>query len=490
MNDPSYVYSVEEIENVENWCQTVLDVKKKNSLWHVQMGNLFEVLGLPRLAEARARQALMLDPQDWRASYLLAKLVGTKEGIEILAAPIGERLASDTQWQQDPVQRIGFAKLLYMFGLLYWEDRCQSKAITYCKMAMELDPTNYERVTMVLSSLATEGRWEDIIVSLKAAKSSAHVSQGLPEMVIELWNADRFHQIFLQAALRTKHFDLLEETYELAINFLLERQDHTTLCYVRYYYATAIYSLRDRESKAIAEWEKVLVEVPQSHLYTILPLLVSKLGPLYLHKARASGDDINAASSYLHKLETLIPDGAPGADALLPPKLYLARYYQTQGDVLRAKQITREIVKQALEILSDDDEDNDKYAYFNLLTVFLPLEDNRNMLASLAMMSLNTSDTEILYCDGDCGNSWSYLGEMLWCKDCIDFQIDKECHRKLCDGVLPFTVCHRSHDFLHIPGRETIIQDIPVGCVPFGEAVIPLDEWMELIRRNYVYIEH
>ncbi|KAE8163699.1 hypothetical protein BDV40DRAFT_299237 [Aspergillus tamarii] len=490
VNDPSYVYSVEEIENVENWCQTVLDVKKKNSLWHVQVGNLFEVLGLPRLAEARARQALMLDPQDWRASYLLAKLVGTKEGIEILAAPIGERLASDTQWQQDPVQRIGFAKLLYMFGLLYWEDRCQSKAITYCKMAMELDPTNYERVTMVLSSLATEGRWEDIIVSLKAAKSSAHVSQGLPEMVIELWNADRFHQIFLQAALRTKHFDLLEETYELAINLLLERQDHATLCYVRYYYATAIYSLRDRESKAIAEWEKVLVEVPQSHLYTILPLLVSKLGPLYLHKARASGDDINAASSYLHKLETLIPDGAPGADALLPPKLYLARYYQTQGDVLRAKQITREIVKQALEILSDDDEDNDKYAYFKLLTVFLPLEDNRNMLASLAMMSLNTSDTEILYCDGDCGNSWSYLGEMLWCKDCIDFQIDKECHRKLCDGVLPFTVCHRSHDFLHIPGRETIIQDIPAGCVPFGEAVIPLDEWMELIRRNYVYIEH
>ncbi|KAB8271474.1 hypothetical protein BDV30DRAFT_146199 [Aspergillus minisclerotigenes] len=490
VNDPSYVYSVEEIESVENWCQTVLDVKTKNSLWHVQMGNLLEVLGLPRLAETRARQALMLNPQDWRASYLLAKLVGTKEGIEILAAPIRARLASDSQWQRDPVQRIRFAKLLYMFGLLHWEDKCPSTAIAYCKMAMELDPTNHGRVTMVLSSLATEGRWQDIIVSLKGVKNSAHISQGLAEMVIELWNADRFHQIFLQAALRTKHIDMLEETYELAINLLLERQDRATLVYVRYHYATAIYSLRDRESKAIAEWENVLTEVPQSHLYTILPLLVSKLGPLYLHKARTSGDDTEAASSYLEKLETLIPDGAPGSDALLPPKLYLARYYQTQGDVLRAKQITREIVKQALEILSDDDQDNDRYAYFSLLTVFLPLEDSRNMLASLAKLSFNTSDTAIIHCDGDCGNSWSYLGDMLWCKDCIDFQIDEKCHRKLCDGALPFTVCDRSHDFLHIPGRESIMQDIPVGCVPFGEAAIPLDEWMELVRKNYVYIEH
>ncbi|BAE62653.1 unnamed protein product [Aspergillus oryzae RIB40] len=454
------------------------------------MGNLLEVLGLPRLAETRARQALMFNPQDWRASYLLAKLVGTKEGIKILAAAIQARLASDSQWQRDPVQRIRFAKLLYMFGLLHWEDKCPSTAIAYCKMAMELDPTNYGRVTMVLSSLATEGRWQDIIVSLKGVKNSAHISQGLAEMVIELWNADRFHQIFLQAALRTKHFDMLEETYELAINLLLERQDRATLVNVRYHYATAIYSLRDRESKAIAEWENVLTEVPQSHLYTILPLLVSKLGPLYLHKARTSGDDTEAASSYLEKIETLIPDGAPGSDALLPPKLYLARYYQTQGDVLRVKQITREIVKQALKILSDDDQDNDRYAYFSLLNVFLPLEDSRNMLASLAMLSFNTSDTAIIHYNGDCGNSWSYLGDMLWSKDCIDFQIDEKCHRKLCDGALPFTVCDRSHDFLHIPGRESIMQDIPVGCVPFGEAAIPLDEWMELVRKNYVYIEH
>ncbi|GAB1197216.1 hypothetical protein APSETT444_006507 [Aspergillus pseudonomiae] len=489
VNDPSYIYSIEEIDNVENWCQTILDVKTKPSLWHVQMGILLEVLGLPRLAETRARQALMLDPQDWRASYLLAKLVGTKEGIEILNAPIEERLASDSQWRQDPVQRVEFAKLLYMFGLLYWEDNCPSTAIIYCKMAMELDPTNYDRVTMVLSSLATEGRWPEIIVCLKGVKNSAHVSQGLPAMVIELWNADRFHQIFLQAALQMKHFDLLAETYESAINILQERQDRATLCYIRYYYATAIFSLRDRESKAIAEWEKVLADVPQSHLNTILPLLISKLGPLYLRKAQTSGDDTEAASSYLQKLEDLVPDGASRSYAL-PPKLYLARYYQTQGDVLRAKQITREIVKQALEILSDDDEDNDKYAYSSLLTVFLPLEDTRNMLTSLAMMSLNTSDTAIIYCDGDCGNSWSYLGDMLWCRDCIDFQIDMECYQKLCDGTLPFAVCHKSHDIIHIPGRESIIRDIPVGCVPFGEAVIPLDEWTELIRRNYVYLDH
>ncbi|KAE8377093.1 hypothetical protein BDV26DRAFT_220671 [Aspergillus bertholletiae] len=490
VNDSGYVYSVEEIMNVENWCQSVLDVGTKNALWHVQMGSLLEVFGLPRLAESRARQALALDPLDWRASYLLAKLVGTKEGIQILAAPVGEHLASDRQWQQNPVQRTEFAKLLYMLGLLYWEDKCPSTAIIYCKMAMELDPTNYDRVTMVLSSLATEGRWQDIIVSLKGVKKSTHIPQALPQMVIELWSADRFHQIFLQAALRTKHLDLLEETYEVAINILLERQNHATLCYIRYYYATAVYSLRGHESKAIAEWEKVLAEVPHSHLYTILPLLVSKLGPLYLHKAQTLGHDTEAAASYLQKLEALIPDAAPESDALLPPKLYLARYYQAQGDVLRAKQITRDIVKRALETLSHEDKDNASYAYLTLLTVFLPLEDNSNMLASLAMLSLNTSDNKIIYCDGDCGNSWSYLGEMLWCKDCIDFHIDKKCYRKLCDGTLPFTVCNKSHDFLHIPGRESAIQDIAAGYVPFENAVIPLSDWVELVRKHYVYIEH
>jgi tetratricopeptide (TPR) repeat protein len=491
VNDLSYVYSVEEIDNIESWCQAVLEVEAKNSLWHVQMGTLLEALGLPSLAESRARQALTLDPLDWRAPNLLAKVVGTDEGIEILT-PVINRLESDSQWLQGPIHRIELANTLYMLGLLYWESNHRDTAVPICARAMELDPTNYSRVTMVLSSYAAEDRWSDTINALMTVKEkSTQWLQCLPEMIIKLSNSDRFHQIVLQAALRTQHFSLIEDTYERAIDLLLEFQDRATLCYVRFYYVTTMYALRDRQSKAIAQWEQVLKEdIPQSHSYSALPMLLGKLGPLYLHKAKTSGDDMDAASSYLRELESLLPDGVRENDALLPPRIYLARYYQTQSDGLRAKQNTREIVKQALEPLSDDDEDINIYAYLNSLTVFVPLGEVGNTLASLAMMAIITSDKIRIHCDGGCGNSWSYLGEMLWCRDCINFQFDEECYRKLDDGTLPFTVCDKSHDFFHVPKRGLDTQDIPTGRVPFGEAVNSLEEWMRGIRRIYVDIEH
>ncbi|KAF7596498.1 hypothetical protein BBP40_001370 [Aspergillus hancockii] len=491
VSDPGYIYSVDEIDNIERWCQAGLEVEVKTSLWHVQMGTLLEALGLPGLAESRARQALALDPLDWRASTLLAKVVGTHEGIEILI-PVAKRLECDTKWLQDPIHRIELANLLYMLGLLYWESSHRDTAIPFCAKAMELDPANYDRVTMVLSSYAAEERWSDITNALITVKEkSTQGLQGLPEMFIKLATSARFHQIVLQAALRTQYFSLVEDTYERAIDLLLERQDRTTLCSIRFHYATAMYALRDRQSKAIAQWEQILKEdIPQSQSYDALPMLLGKLGPLYLHKAKTSGSDAEAAASYLQKIETLLPDGVRENDTLLPPTIYLARYYKTQGDVLRAKQNTREIVKQALEILSDDDEDNDLYAYVNLLTVFVPLEDVENTLACLAMMAIVTNDRIKIRCDGDCGNSWSYVGEMLWCRDCINFQFNEECYRKLGDGTLPFTVCDKSHDFFHVPKRELAIQDIPLGRMPVGEAVISLEEWMDAIRGNYVNIEH
>ena len=478
---------MEQIDLVEKWCEKVLGAGVKRSLWNVNMGLILDIFGFTGLAERRARDALELDPLDFRASNLVASRVDPKEGIDILK-PVVERLDSDKKWMKDRFNEIQFGKILFTLGKLYLETDQTDLAIQVQTKAIEVAFTDYGRVIEILSLYGDKKRWSDIIASLETIKQKSTESvQGLPELVIESSSYARLHAIILEAALKTSKLKLLEEMYEGAIKLLLERQERTVLGYVRYFYATALHEQLDRESKALAQWELALKEdIPESTSNTALPYLITKLGPIYLQKARASGQDKEAIFTWLHKIETLLPEGVPEKDAPFPPKIYLARYYQVQGEVIKAKQITRSVVEQALEILSDDDEGNDIDAYLKFLSVFIPLGDEKNTLATLSIIYSGGDSTNFIVCDGDCGYSWEFSDEMWWCRDCINMNLCKDCYAKLHEDTLPFRICDKNHEFFHTPKWDSKMKEIAKDHVPFGDSIIHLDQWKDEIKKGYV----
>ncbi|PLB49788.1 hypothetical protein P170DRAFT_510250 [Aspergillus steynii IBT 23096] len=477
--------TVEQVDQAERWCELALQVQAKNSLWHVQIGILLDQFGYTNEAASRAREALALDSLDWRASNLLADVVSPDEGIAILN-PVAERLQQDTPWLASLTHKMDLAKLLFSLGSAYWSTGQHDLAIPVFTTAMHTDYTDYGRIYQVVGLYAAEHRWSDITTSLQTIQSSPPQSDTNPlaDVLIHLAPYVRFHQSILSAALHTQSFPLLESAYELAISHLHSQDLHRPLSFLRYHYGTAMYSLRDRESKALAQWELAFQEnIPHCGTSSSLPLLISKLGPVYLHHARSAGPDRTAAETYLDKLSSLIPDSSSPSssstmESLFPPHLYLARYHHTLGNHAQARDLVRPIISQALEILSDEDENNDIPAYITLLCVFIPLEDDANARAAFTLLARMQGPAGRVSCDGDCGMSWAWeeKKELFWCRDCVALTLEKGCLGKVRGEGLLLSVCEGGHEFWGVGDGDGDGD---------GDGVA-LGEWVEGVRKAYL----
>ncbi|RMJ27317.1 hypothetical protein PHISP_01831 [Aspergillus sp. HF37] len=474
--------SVKQIESIERWCWQVLGVRKKNSLWHTQIGSVLQLYEQQKPAEDRARLALDISREDWRASTLLASLVKPSEGIQILE-PAARRLESSGTWEQNSLHRMGLAKMLFILAELHCEEGNLDAATGLWKRAMEVDFTDYGRVVRCLEHYDAGERWSDIIEALQTIdKNSTEQQDGLAELII--WSScgiPSVHSILLRAALRTKQLRPVVVAYERSVKLLEERGEHTTLANARYHYGRVIKAHQARSSPAIEQWFQALEDADPYLLST----LISNIAPYYMQKAENNTHDSEAVDYYIEKVETLLPESIKESEVILPPRMYLARYFVRLGNVRKAKTITRDIVKVSLDILTDGDEDNDLDAYNKLLWVFIPLDDRENIKAIRTLMSRRFGRHQGTVCDGDCNRSWELWDESWWCQDCINVNFENECQQKVQQGGLPFVVCNGSHCFLKAPKMD--LDNTPEDSVPFGDGWVPVEDWLARIEKEYVH---
>lgn len=383
---------LDDIYEVEEWSQQLLGIKVKDSLWEVQVAMILETFAFTAESRRRCRRSLELDPSNWRASYYLAHATSShSEAIQILEA-IVKRFETDHDLLQVHHLEKPFAEVLFDLGQRYWTTKHFDCAIQYHIRSIQVAYTGCERVLAVMEQYHSQRRWSDILALLETTqREPTGDPQNLADMMVDLASQDNLHEILLQTTIETGQFDLMEKMYETAIETAMKRQVCTSLYYLRYYYANAVYQQPESEERAIGLWELALKDdLPRTALEVedILPDLTRKLAPLYLRRARSAERDPNVARTYLERISGILPAETSENNIVFPAKLYLARYYYAQGDKLRAKQIARSVVKMALEILSDGDWDNDYLAYWRLLLVFLPLEDDKNAHAAVALAGL------------------------------------------------------------------------------------------------------
>ncbi|KAL4763860.1 uncharacterized protein BDW70DRAFT_148252 [Aspergillus foveolatus] len=402
--------TLEDIAEIEAWSLTLLDCKK-DSLWEVQVAVILYDCHFSLQAEQRCRHALTLDPSNWRASYYLAHVVpSNSEAIDILNDIIA-RLKTDERWMSKLNNVRAYAEMLFDRGQRYWDAEQFDPAIESFTESVKVDNACFMRILTVIEKYYDRRLWKSILELLKIIQTGADSgaitgsrerkdNSHLSRMLVDLASEETFHSIILQTAVETGQFDFIETVYEDAIKLSAQMEAYTSLFYIRYHYANEIFQQdgTDSEERAIVLWETALKEdLPRSFLDIdyVLPSLTLKLAPTYLSRARSAEPNSDLAREYLHRIASITPDEGSASSAsasqsnmILPAKLYLARYYVVTGNKEKAKQIVRSVVKLALEMLSDDDADNDYLAYWRLLLVFLPLDDDANALAAVEMAAL------------------------------------------------------------------------------------------------------
>jgi tetratricopeptide (TPR) repeat protein len=476
------------IERVERWCGEVLKAQQ-TSLWHTQIGSILQVMKKMKnnlkTAEDRLREALALDPKNWMASTLMASLVNPQDGIALLK-PVAARFESSSQWKRSFIERVGFTKVLFTLAEHSWHEDQIDAAKGFWIRAVEVDAADYNRLSTCLQSYAKKEMWSDIMLILQ--KIEEHSTEHLHVLSEFLsWRSGKSfpHAVALKAALQTEQLEFLVTSYERSIEVSDERGDRITSCQLLYQCGRVTHAMRNGSSKAVKLWRQAL----DGHDIYFLGYLISLIAPYYLQKADAAGSDTDSVSTYLEKIETLLPGGIPESDIHIPPRVYIARYYLRKGNEVQAKKIARDVVKLCLDILSDYDEGNDLPAYNQLLAVFIAFGDLKNALATRALAVINFPGEEMIGCDGDCNRVWDKSEAVQWCQDCIGSNYEEECALKIKQNALPFAVCNKDHEYLHAPLMEESEHTTP-GTVPIGDEVISVEEWLGRIEKDYVSLEN
>ncbi|CEL02875.1 Putative NACHT and TPR domain protein (AFU_orthologue; AFUA_7G06670) [Aspergillus calidoustus] len=389
------VPTVEDISEIEEWSRQLLGCEK-DSLWEVQVAVILHNFQFDADAEKRCRRSLQLDPSNWRASYYLAHVVPSNgEAIEILNDIIGT-LEADQKWMEESNHVWAFAEMLFDRGQRFWDAEQFPQAIESYTKSVQVNYAGFKRILQIIEQYYGRRLWTDILSLLRTIQAGSGDKAHLSKMLVDLASEERFHSIVLQTAVETGQFEFIEQVYNDAIKLSTESEAYTSLYYIRYHYANEMFQQDNGEERAIELWETALKDdLPRSFLDIdyVLPYLTVKLAPVYLSRALEAEEGSETAQDYLHRISSITPDETSESNVILPSKLYLARYYQVEGDEAKAKQIVRSIVKLALEMLSDDDNDNDYLAYWRLLLVFLPLNDDQNALAAVSMAALASQST-------------------------------------------------------------------------------------------------
>ncbi|KAL2827846.1 hypothetical protein BJY01DRAFT_255572, partial [Aspergillus pseudoustus] len=387
--------TIEDISEIEEWSRTLLGCEK-DSLWEVQIAVILHNFQFDTEAEKRCRRSLELDRSNWRASYYLAHVVSSnKEAIEILDNIIGT-LEADQKWMEESNHVWAFAEMLFDRGQRFWDAEQFDKAIESYTRSVQVNYAGFKRILQIIERYYNRQLWPDILSLLRTIQTGSGDKAHLSKMLVDLASEERFHSIVLQAAVETHQFEFIEQVYEDAIKLATKSEAYTSLYYIRYHYANEMFQQDNGEERAIELWETALKDdLPRSFLDIdyVLPYLTVKLAPIYLSRALAADKGSETARDYLHRISSITPDETSESNVILPAKLYLGRYYEVTGDATKAKQIVRSTVKLALEMLSDDDSDNDYLAYWRLLLVFLPLNDDENALAAVSMAALASQST-------------------------------------------------------------------------------------------------
>ena len=399
--------TLEQIELVESWSQGDLDLSDSDcALWAAHIAAVLVRLGsknIPRKdVEMRTRRAVEMDPDNWMASHLLAKVVESdEEAVEILIR-ITDGLSKDEDWNSSEKHKKLLAGMLLDLGDKYWgsgeklEDL--EKAVNAYQRSIDKDRTFCSRHLDVVNKYAERALWQPLATFLEGMHN---VPTGVPSGAAQLLYAGlnktniSFRNNILRAFQAVDRLDVMRNLYDVAA---ATARFYWQSFVVAYYYGGALIGQPQFEDAGLAVWETFLERKPAPNEEHLAQDVIVKLGqlivPQWTTRAFTKGVEPQKAAAYATKIEALYARFSDQYTRNSHLSLSFARYFFRKGDVLMAKRAVREVAIQALEMMSDDDPDNDYQSFWQIGMVLSTLEDQKNALAAWDMMTIANDEKQ------------------------------------------------------------------------------------------------
>ncbi|KAI0450203.1 hypothetical protein F5B21DRAFT_491620 [Xylaria acuta] len=541
--------TLEMIRLVEDWSGKKLGIEK-DDLWEAQAATLlFHLRGAHitnEHAESRARNALKLNPGNWRASHTLAKIIQSPdEAITILNDLIEER-ASDSEWRDKEASKIILAEMLIDLGDKYWElgDKTAFAIQVYLR-SLDESRSLFKQYSRILQAFADRGEHNCVMSFLEQLlndpnESASNAIDFVTQRATDF--TEPFRAMFACAAQNTNRWDVLHAYYTKVT--AAKARDMSSYEFRRQY-GLSLAETKEDEEAGCAVLEALLkdgtkIDDDEWRIF-VTENLPADIVPIYTKLALRKDTKGETIETIYTKIESLYRDFETVKQTNTNSVLAFAHYFHLHDDDVRAKKLARDMVMQALDLLSDDDLENDYGSFWDLSLVFSTLRDEANVFATWDLMTMarraemkayevkrkawderttkgdeteqkatqdaNTAPaqektleqpnelsepemptTTIAVCDGGCGYEWTYPSEMWTCADDSGrIQFDENCYRKLKEGTLEKKICDKDHAFYYIGKRnEEYLDKVEDGSVRVADRVMTLEEWKSEVKAKYV----
>ena len=154
-------------------------------------------------------------------------------------------------------------------------------------------------------------------------------------------------------------------------------------------------------------------------------------------------------------------------------------------------------VRQAVQILSDDDPDNDHLGFVSIAQVLLYTGDDQGVTGLLRTIFARREgnnvesdsddeeyDSTPLECDGVCSRYFKHTDRFWICRYCFDVGFCDDCRKLVKKDRLPIDQCSSKHDWLltQMDGKRVPAGKLYVGR---GDEMVDLEDWKMQLKKTW-----
>jgi len=395
-------FALEEVLEVEAWCAEILqsskDDPRQQSLWQVHAALAIFQLTSGNSAEyqARAREAIRLNPQNWHACHFIASQTETSNEEAIMLLRRAKRdmdVARSRQqsWLSDHANSSLLARTTLELGDRLWDVGDDSAlAAKIHRESLEYDYTHFRDYVTILENYQQRAAWGEIIAFIEALNGARESWEAwYDELVNEFMVAVAYAKdnFLAKAADATERWDVLEVFFTLAMDLGMKRDATNLLFIVQDAFAKVLEAAAgDRHKDKILEVRSSALAMVKEHPDDNLPketvsAMTDSLAQTYLHLALEPNTTQAEAEVYGERLASLSPQTDHQYDiwSIIIPVCCLIRFHAKRGTSTKLSTYwLHRIIRSSLEMLSDEDEDNDDIAYWVLSRILTTVGDREN----------------------------------------------------------------------------------------------------------------
>ncbi|KAK4163771.1 hypothetical protein QBC43DRAFT_300981 [Cladorrhinum sp. PSN259] len=416
--------TADNVRDVEAWLQKKLkpetaEAPVVSSVWEGHMAAVLHCLATaparssPKLvgkitladSEKRARRAVELDAENWRAHHVLAQVVeSNSEAIRILQSTTDRLFADDLKaWRETSVNKKFLIDLCFTLGdrlLLSSDANHNANAIKAYLRSLELDSTYHSGYQRIISQYSKKKLWSPIVEFINQLLQAPVSSTSKTEdplgllMTESAWSASNILNQLVSMAKNTDRWDLLRELYDRGIAINREPGAIYRKFFLRKALGLSLIKEPKYEAEGLEKLEAELVQLKTATGCYVYYYMIPALMQIYIPRALSETSSPSSKAQYQDKIEKLLKrfKDYGDYDAERSNNLIFARYFCLRNELDRAKSMALGRVKYYLGLLSDEDVSNDVYAFSSLAEVFSTFEDKADAVAAWNLIAAAYSE--------------------------------------------------------------------------------------------------